>query len=111
MGVWFLANAAGYALCGTLGSLLPATGPKYIEAQEKLGIDLKGVLDQTITATPEQLAKLKELNIPTTYTHFAGFTIHNLYEFVMMFVILPLVAGILLFVLTPKLKKMMHGVR
>ena len=32
MGVWFLANAAGYALAGTLGALLPPTGDKYKKA-------------------------------------------------------------------------------
>ncbi len=42
---------------------------------------------------------------------FAGFTIHNLYEFFMVFVLLPGVAALLLFLLTPMLKKMMHGVR
>ncbi len=111
MGVWFLANAAGYALSGTLGALLPATGPKFIEAQQKLGINLQDVLDSKITPTADQLTKLKDLNIQTSYTHFAGFTIHNLYEFVFMFVILPLLAGIILLCISPILKKMMHGVR
>lgn len=111
MGVWFLANAAGYALTGTLAALLPATGPKFIEAQQKVGINLQDVLDNKITPTADQLTQLKDLNIQTSYTHFAGFTIHNLYEFVFMFVILPLVAGLLLLGISPILKKMMHGVR
>ncbi|HYC28873.1 MAG TPA: peptide MFS transporter, partial [Chitinophagaceae bacterium] len=34
MGVWFLGNAAGYALTGTLGALLPPTGDKYAVASE-----------------------------------------------------------------------------
>ena len=110
MGVWFLANAAGYALTGTLGSLLPSTGPKFIAAEEA-GIDLQGILDKTIVPTAEQLATLKEMHIRADYPVFAGFTIHNLYEFVMMFVVLPAVAGILLLMISPKLKKMMHGVR
>jgi len=42
---------------------------------------------------------------------FAGFTIHNLFEFFMLFVILPGAAAVLLFLLSGKLKKMMHGVR
>ncbi len=42
---------------------------------------------------------------------FAGFTISNLYEFFLVFVILPGAAALLLFLLTPLLKKMMHGVR
>jgi POT family proton-dependent oligopeptide transporter len=44
----FLSNAAGYALSGTLGSIMPATGDKFLKA-EKLGIDLQGVLNKTIT--------------------------------------------------------------
>ncbi|HUP11420.1 MAG TPA: peptide MFS transporter, partial [Niastella sp.] len=40
MGVWFLGNAAGYALTGTLGALLPPTGDKFQIASEK-GINLQ----------------------------------------------------------------------
>ncbi|MFI0491870.1 peptide MFS transporter, partial [Flavobacterium sp.] len=39
-GVFFLSNASGYALAGTLGSIMPATGDKFIKAKE-LGIDLQ----------------------------------------------------------------------
>lgn len=110
MGVWFLANAAGYALAGTLGALLPPTMDKY-ELATKNGIDLKGILDGTITATAQQLDKLKELKLAAHYPSFAGFTIHNLYEFFMVFVILPGTAAVLLFLSTTFLKKWMHGVR
>lgn len=110
MGVWFLANAAGYALAGTLGALLPPTLDKYKLATDN-GIDLKGILDGTITATAQQLDKLHELKLATQYPTFAGYTIHNLYEFFMVFVILPGAAAILLFLSTSFLKKWMHGVR
>jgi proton-dependent oligopeptide transporter, POT family len=110
MGVWFLANAAGYALAGTLGALLPPTIDKY-DLATKNGIDLKGILDGTITATAQQLDKLQELKLATHYPTFAGFTIHNLYEFFMVFVILPGAAAVLLFLSTSFLKKWMHGVR
>lgn len=110
MGVWFLANAAGYALAGTLGASIPPTGDKFITAQ-KAGIDLQGVLDKTVTLTADQATKLQELRIPTEYPMFAGFTIHNLYEFFLVFVILPGVAAILLFLISGRLKKMMHGIR
>lgn len=109
-GVFFLSNASGYALAGKLGSILPPTGDKYLKA-ESMGIDLKGVLDKTITATPEQLKLLNDNQIITEYPVFAGFPIHSLYEFFMVFVILCGVASIILFAITPKLKKMMHGVR
>ncbi len=109
-GVFFLSNAAGYALAGTLGSLIPATGDKFKKAQE-LGIDLQGVLNKSITATPDQLKLLDVNQISASNPVFAGFEIHNLYEFFMVFVVLTGIAAILLFLLTPLLKKMMHGVR
>lgn len=78
MGVWYLANAAGYALSGTLGALLPP---------------------HEITST-------------TILPSFLGFTIHNLYEFFMVFVILSGIASVLLYVLSiGPLKRMMHGIR
>lgn len=110
MGVWFIGNAAGYALMGTLGALLPPTGPKYLET-EKLGIDLKGILDKTVVPTADQSAQLAAMKINTVYPQFMGFTIHNLYDFVVMFVVLSAVAGVLLLGLSPMLKRMMHGVR
>lgn len=110
MGVWFLANAAGYALAGTLGSVLPPTGEAYKAATEK-GIDLEGVLNGSVTPSAQQLSILQELKIPSTYPSFVGFQITNLFEFFMIFVILPGVAGVILFLLSGWLKKMMHGVK
>jgi proton-dependent oligopeptide transporter, POT family len=89
---------------------LPATGDKFNKATE-LGIDLQSVLDQKVTPTAEQLKLLAENHINTTYPSFAGFDIHNLYEFFMVFVVLTGIAAIILFLLTPVLKKLMHGVR
>ena len=109
-GVFFLSNAAGYALAGTLGSILPATGDKFVKAKE-LGIDLQGLLNKTITPTTEQLATLEKAQISPTNPIFAGFEIHNLFEFFMVFVVLTGFAALLLFLLTPLLKKMMHGIR
>ena len=109
-GVFFLSNASGYALAGTLGSILPATGDKFTKAKE-MGIDLQAVLDKTVTPTAEQLRLLTENKIRAFNPTFAGFTIHNLFEFFMVFVALCGIASVLLFLLTPKLKKMMHGVR
>ena len=109
-GVFFLSNASGYALAGTLGAILPATGEQFTEAN-KMGINLQGVLDKTIVPSAEQLKQLAEKKISIDYPHFAGFTIHNLYEFFMVFVALCGIASVLLFLLTPRLKKMMHGVR
>ncbi|WP_290839234.1 peptide MFS transporter [Flavobacterium sp.] len=173
-GVFFISNAAGYALSGTLGSILPPTGDKY-EIAQKANIDLKGVLDKTKIADGAELftlaklnlaevdnAKAKENNIDVAakikavaekkgaketavkekkefvdsykasdtsftaaelttikdqqiikaqYPTFAGFVITDLYDFFMVFVVLCGIASVILFALTPVLKKMMHGVR
>jgi POT family proton-dependent oligopeptide transporter len=109
-GVFFLSNASGYALAGTLGSILPATGEAFKKADE-LGIDLQGVLDKKITPTAEQMQLLAENNISANNPVFAGFEIHNLFEFFMVFVTLTGIASVILFAITPKLKKMMHGVK
>jgi POT family proton-dependent oligopeptide transporter len=109
-GVFFLSNASGYALAGTLGSILPATGDKFNKAKE-LGIDLQAVLDKKVVPTAEQLKLLAENQITDHNPVFAGFEIHNLFEFFMVFVVLTGLAAVILFALTPVLKKMMHGVR
>ncbi len=173
-GVFFISNAAGYALSGTLGAILPPTGDKY-QMADKAHIDYKAILDGTKPAEGAELytlaklnlasvdqkaakennidvdAKLKKLadkkgeidvaaqkKIPfvdnykatdTTFTaaeldiikdkkiikaeypKFAGFVITNLYEFFMVFVVLCGIAAVILFSLTPVLKKMMNGVR
>lgn len=110
MGVWFLSNAAGYALAGTLGALLPPTGDKYKAAEGK-GIDLGAVLEGNAQLTTEQREFLDTEKILTAYPEFAGFQITNLFEFFMVFVILCGAAAVILYALTPLLKKMMHGVR
>ena len=108
-GVFFIANAAGYALSGTLGSILPATGDKYLKAKE-LGINLQDVLDKKVTLTADQLSLLNKEQISTVYNSFVGFEIHNLFEFFMVFVILCGIAGAILAMISPILKKMMNGV-
>jgi POT family proton-dependent oligopeptide transporter len=109
-GVFFLSNAAGYALAGTLGSILPATGDKFMKAQS-LGIDLQAILDKKIIPTEAQLKLLDANQISAQNPVFGGFEIHNLYEFFMVFVVLTGLAAIILFLLTPLLKRLMHGVR
>jgi POT family proton-dependent oligopeptide transporter len=39
---------------------------------------------------------------------FMGYTIHNLHDFFMLFVVMAGIASLILFVLSSKLKKMMH---
>ena len=69
------------------------------------------MLDGKIALTGEIAAKLGELKISSVYPKFAGFTIHNLYEFFLLFVALPGAACVLLLLISPVLKKMMHGVK
>ena len=107
-GVFFISNAAGYALAGSLGAIIPATGDKFVKA-EKLGFNLQDVLDKKITLNTEQLAIFEKEQLPIENTSFAGFEIHNLYEFFMVFVILCGIAAVILAILSPRLKKMMNG--
>ncbi len=169
-GVFFLSNASGYALAGTLGSILPPTTDKYIDAT-KQNIDLAAILDGKQEASGAELFILAQYNIASVngekakasnvdlkelieknnktieeihkqdkaavvtadqlqlpsadvlekieqekiisvkYPAFAGFTIHNLYEFFMVFVVLCGIASVVLFSITPILKRMMHGIR
>lgn len=151
MGVWFLGNAGGYALTGTLGSLLPPTPDKYIKA-EKDNINLGKILEGEKTPTGLELYTLAKYKIATSvdidkgqknnldfvkiftakdsvltvqqldiiekekiitvgYPSFVGFPLKNLYDFFMLFVVLCGMAGLVLYALSPMLKKMMHGVR
>jgi POT family proton-dependent oligopeptide transporter len=64
------------------------------------------------TFTPQELDMIKSKKvIVAEYPTFAGFTIKTLFDFFMVFVVLCGLAAVVLFALTPKLKKMMHGVR
>lgn len=107
-GVFFISNAAGYALAGSLGAIIPATGDKFVKA-EKLGVNLQDVLDKKVTLTPEQVALFEKEQLPIANTTFAGVEIHNLFEFFMVFVVLCGIAAVILAILSPRLKKMMHG--
>lgn len=107
-GVFFISNAAGYALAGSLGAIIPATGDKFQKA-ETIGVNLQDVLDKKVTLTPEQVTLFEKEQLPVEYTSFAGFEIHNLYEFFMVFVVLCGIAALILALLSPRLKKMMNG--
>jgi POT family proton-dependent oligopeptide transporter len=108
-GVFFISNAAGYALAGSLGALIPATGDKFSKAQE-IGVNLQEVLDKKVTLNPEQVAAFEKAQLPLENPTFAGFEIHNLFEFFMVFVVLCGIAAVILALISPILKKMMHGV-
>ncbi|KMQ60489.1 amino acid transporter [Chryseobacterium sp. BLS98] len=109
-GVFFISNAAGYALAGSLGALIPATGDKFKKAEE-IGVNLQDVLDKKVTLTADQAAAFEKAQLPMHNPTFAGFEIHNLFEFFMVFVVLCGIAAVILAFLSPILKKMMHGVK
>ncbi|WP_090027045.1 peptide MFS transporter [Chryseobacterium oleae] len=109
-GVFFISNAAGYALAGSLGALIPATGDKFTKAKE-IGVNLQDVLDKKVTLTAEQTAAFEKAQLPLHNPTFAGFEIHNLFEFFMVFVVLCGIAAVILGLISPILKKMMHGVK
>jgi POT family proton-dependent oligopeptide transporter len=80
---------------------------------KKYNIDFKEVFKaKDSVLTTQQLEVIeKEKLISVGYPSFAGFKLKDLYDFFMLFVILCGMAGLLLYALTPMMKKMMHGVR
>jgi len=137
MGVWFLSTAAANKFAGTLSQLYPEAvvtvadvetvestktlhlfpeGFEKANAQEINGqkvipferINFASVTDETVKAgiitelTHKQVENVKK---------FMGFSIANLYDFFMLFVVMAGVASVILFILSKKLMSMMHGVR
>ncbi|HKB45784.1 MAG TPA: hypothetical protein VKC90_15410, partial [Chitinophagaceae bacterium] len=68
------------------------------------------VQDSVLTAQQLDVIE-KEKIIKVEYPTFVGFKLKTIYDFFMLFVVLCGLAGLVLFVLSPILKKMMHGVR
>jgi POT family proton-dependent oligopeptide transporter len=66
--------------------------------------------DSVLTAQQLDIIE-KEKIITVEYPTFAGFKLKTIYDFFMLFVVLCGLAGIVLYALSPILKKMMHGVR
>ena len=70
----------------------------------------KSFTDTSVVMSEAKFSVIKKENvIKAVYPKFGGFTIHNLFEFFMVFVVLCGVASVLLFMLVPKLKVMMHN--
>ncbi|MFM2192915.1 MAG: hypothetical protein RLZZ118_1872 [Bacteroidota bacterium] len=81
MGTWFLANAAANKFAGTLSALIPPT-------------------------SPEEIAK-----VGTNFPSIFGYSITNLNDFFMVFIIMTGIAAMILFVISSILRKMMHGIK
>lgn len=71
---------------------------------------LSRTLDSVLTNEQFETIKAKAL-IKPAYPEFMGFKLKNVYNFFMLFVALCGIAGLVLYSLTPMMKKMMHGVR
>jgi POT family proton-dependent oligopeptide transporter len=110
MAVWFMANAAANVVAGKLSALYPP-GPAEFKKAGESGIDLPSILSGSTSATTEQIAKLKELEIPYQFNTIFGYQINNLYDFFILFVIMAGLASIILFFLNKWLLKMMHGMK
>ncbi|MDR3273179.1 MAG: peptide MFS transporter [Flavobacteriaceae bacterium] len=83
MGTWFMANAIANKVAGMLSSMIPPGAGEH-------------------AATASGTAEYKSL---------FGYQITNLYEFFIVFIGISGIAAIILFFLSKKLMKMMHGIR
>ncbi len=85
---------------------------------KKFGIDFdeifnkKSATDKDVVLSQTQLDTIqKEKLVTVSYPSFMGFNLKNVYDFFMMFVFLCGLAGLVLYAISPFLKKMMHGVK
>ncbi|MEY3436463.1 MAG: hypothetical protein RL335_919, partial [Bacteroidota bacterium] len=72
-------------------------------------IDLPGILNGAHQITDAEIATLKELEVPYTFSNVVGFQITNLYEFFMLFVVMAGIASLLLFLLNKWLRGLMNS--
>ena len=110
-GVWFLSNACANKAAGQLSALYPPAGAEYkLAADNGIANDVyHGILEGTAQATPEQVALAEKISLPLAYPKFLGNPVNDLVEFFWIFVMLAGVAGVILFLLSFPLRKMMHG--
>jgi POT family proton-dependent oligopeptide transporter len=95
----------------TLAKNKIATTVDYKKGLEN-NIDLVKVFNGKDSITAQQLDMIaREKIITVGYPKFVGFELKNLYDFFMLFVVLCGAAGLILYGLSPFMKKMMHGVR
>jgi proton-dependent oligopeptide transporter, POT family len=134
MGVWFLSTASANKFAGTLSSLYPETMLKIENVQEQqtsnnivlcqkldkaeeiagskyISIDL--ISFEQVTSKEQKAEIVGKIFKDSLVKEkgFLGFTINSLYSFFMLFVVMAGIASVILFFLSRKLLKMMHGVR
>lgn len=134
MGVWFLSTACANKFAGTLSAYYPATmvlveNVKDIEADSKTQLvasydaaeKIKGkeYVSIDVVATGEIKDKaVKAKMIKRVFEgaiikekNFLGYKVDSLYSFFMLFVFMAGAASVVLFILSSRLMKMMHGIK
>jgi proton-dependent oligopeptide transporter, POT family len=88
------------------------------EKAKNNGIDFEKIFYKKKESDPDSVLTQPQLDIiqkeklvKISYPEFLGFKLKTIYDFFMMFVVLCGIAGIVLFALSPIMKKMMNGVR
>lgn len=136
MAIWYLSTAAANIFAGTLSSYYPQPIIELATVQsaeknnsltllpedfeeavtEKNGakvipfdkITFSKIEDKTMKAQVQSQLEKQQLENPKS---FMGYTISSLYDFFMLFVFMAGIASIILFFLSKRLLKMMHGLR
>jgi POT family proton-dependent oligopeptide transporter len=110
-GVWFLANSVANKAAGQLSALYPPSGREYkIALDNNIPEDTyRAYLEGTQAPSAEHVQIAQEKAIPLEYPTLLGNPVRNLYEFFMIFVVMSGIAGLILFLLSFPLKRMMHG--
>jgi proton-dependent oligopeptide transporter, POT family len=80
------------------------------KANKDTTFTINKTLDEVLTQAQYDTIKSQGL-IKPAYPSFMGFKLKDVYDFFMLFVVLCGIAGLVLYALTPMMKKMMHGVR
>ena len=134
MGVWFLSTASANKFAGTLSSFYPETmitvesveaeqtannivlcenmdKAEEIEGKKYVSIDLISFKQVKTKETKAAIVKTIFKDSRIKEKSFIGYKIDSLYAFFMLFVGMAGVASVILFFLSKKLIKMMHGVR
>jgi len=136
MGVWFLSTASANKFAGTLSSYYPETmitvsaiqtqqTERNIVICEKLGDSTNFQKINNVNYVSIDLINLEKISketkadvVKNIFTNsiikeksFLGYTINSLYSFFMLFVFMAGVASVILFFLSKRLLKMMHGVQ
>jgi proton-dependent oligopeptide transporter, POT family len=134
MGVWFLSTASANKFAGTLSSYYPENMLQVSaikKAQDEKGVTLTSKFDKAesidgveylsigmVTFEDIKDKQVKAEVIDEIFKDsfvkekvFLGYKINSLHSFFMLFVLMAGVASVVLFFLSRKLLKMMHGVR